>query len=406
MNTESIGTRKKYIIYFFSSVLLVFFVVSALMLSLLKAYDLYLVHVKKVQIPQISEKMNDLVVYPYAMLAIRPYFVDDSTNYYPRNSHYNDTKMHTGKNGFFMDRNIDSPPDKAFSDINIVLIGGSAAQGWGASNNKAMIYSLLEKKLNAFYVRRKINFSVYNFAMGSSVTYQNFIMLNRQGHKIQPDIIVSFSGRNDFVVPLIHEDGKIIPYCSNQLSGLLEATRISNNPKWLASVYKFLPGIMSTTKIGFLLRAHSLDKYTDFASTQYWRNEPSDFDLRRDLTDIELHTLRDNIIQEYIDALKSIKRDFPSALMVVAFQPTTITLSRFPGIYDELRGKTISQLQHSTGWFFDDFQQYFVDKKLLGTAMLQDDCHLTNDGQELVSSKLAEDLRPVVDRVCRRRGLN
>ena len=95
----------------------------------------------------------------------------------------NGGRFRSGDHGFFIDFDLDQPPPKAKGEFRVVLIGGSAAAGWGASANDNMLYKVLERR----FAGQKpcgstMTLSVINLAMGGALTHQNFNALNRWGH--------------------------------------------------------------------------------------------------------------------------------------------------------------------------------------------------------------------------------
>ena len=61
---------------------------------------------------------------------------------------YQKTDIKTGKNGFFIDFDLNDPPEKDEDEFRIILVGGSGAMGYGGQTNDKMFYKLLEKKIN------------------------------------------------------------------------------------------------------------------------------------------------------------------------------------------------------------------------------------------------------------------
>src|SRR5208337_2260268 len=101
---------------------------------------------------------------------------------------------------FFIDFDLERPPAKEPNEFRIILIGGSSAQGIGGRRNAERFYTLLERDLTRSLADAGIRVRVINLAMASWVTYQNFIALNKWGHALEPDLILSFAGNNDLGV--------------------------------------------------------------------------------------------------------------------------------------------------------------------------------------------------------------
>ncbi len=87
----------------------------------------------------------------------------------------------------------------------ILMTGGSAAYGVGATANSKTVPSQVEHYLNAH--SEGVRYKVLNLAMGSWIAYQQFIGLSLFGLPLDPDWIVVMDGRNDGVVPCGHGSG-------------------------------------------------------------------------------------------------------------------------------------------------------------------------------------------------------
>ncbi len=78
----------------------------------------------------------------------------------------------------------------------IFLVGGSSAEGRGASSNAATLAACLEKILNG--LAGKERFRVVNAGMSGFVTYQQFSLIEGELiPKFQPRMIISLDGHND-----------------------------------------------------------------------------------------------------------------------------------------------------------------------------------------------------------------
>src|ERR1043166_412258 len=99
----------------------------------------------------------------------------------------------------------------------VVLSGGSAIWGVGASSDATSIAGQLEHKLNT--VQNRFHYRVLNLAMGGWTAYQQFIALAMFGHNLQPDWIVTMDGFNDAAVTCAHSQGAGYPL----YYGLMEA---------------------------------------------------------------------------------------------------------------------------------------------------------------------------------------
>ena len=73
-------------------------------------------------------------------------------------------------------------------DINILLLGGSVAQGFPSE--------ILE---NAIENKYKKKVKVFNAGMGGYISSQELVLLTRYGYKLKPDVIINLNGANDII---------------------------------------------------------------------------------------------------------------------------------------------------------------------------------------------------------------
>lgn len=215
-----------------------------------------------------------------------------------------------GPKGFAVDFDPENPPAKTPGEFRIVLIGGSGAQGWGAPSPDQSMARILERNLR----KSGRNVRVINMAMGSSITYQNFISLNRFGRKLEPDLILSYAGANDFVVPFEHEHLTDVHYQFHQLRALAIAARGSEFPPGIAWLRDLFPNLMTRTQIGYALKVLLYRDWLERRSVELYREhrgaQPTDPNV----------FLREAAATQMTHALRSIKRDFEGVPIVLIWQ--------------------------------------------------------------------------------------
>ena len=74
---------------------------------------------------------------------------------------------------------------------NIVMLGGSVAFGYGATNNEQTISSLLGEKL------RSDGYEIFNLAQGGFTSFMDLFSLNTIGIYLEPDVIIVMEGYAD-----------------------------------------------------------------------------------------------------------------------------------------------------------------------------------------------------------------
>ena len=343
--------------------------------------------------------MHTQDLYPYTNFHIQSNYSLEMPNLissWP--DYYDNMKYVSGDNGFFTDFNLNDISKKKSNEYRIILTGGSGAQGWGASKNDKMFYTLLEKKLQNKFSDRKI--TLINLAMGGSVTYENFIALNKWGHKIDPDLIISFSGNNDLNFPLMSNSDTSHYYYN--LMGLLESTKTSNS-KFKIFLAKYFPHI-NKSEIGFAINFINIKNNVILARNKYLRNNYAD---------------KNDIVDNYIHAIKSIQRDFPEIPFILAIQPSTGFIDKIAegladndkkynlsdGRYErnekliELYKMTIKELytgKHIELNNFIDFNEIFLINKYFTSRNLIDFCHLADEGHQIVADELGNFIEKII----------
>jgi hypothetical protein len=295
-----------------------------------------------------------------------------------------DGEFRLGSMGFAIDFDILSPPAKQSNEYRIILIGGSGAQGWGASSTETTMARVLETLLNKRADGH--TYRVINLAMGSSVTYQNFISLNRWAHPLQPDLILSYSGVNDCVVPLVHDQLRDAYLYFNELNGMVIAARASEVPPQLSWLYWLFPNLMTNTSLGYGI------KYALYPQFFIERGEES-FDHAYGRRYNDPNTFMDEVVSpEYIHAMQSIRRDFDWIPMLIVWQAMSPDEMRVPfgqfrrDLYDRMYQQAAEHLS-GPGWYTANFNAFNEKSPRDGVAV-----HLADRGQRILAEYIAKKL--------------
>jgi hypothetical protein len=305
-----------------------------------------------------------------------------------------DYDVKTGPLGFFIDFDIENPPPKKAGEYRIILIGGSGAQGWGGQSNDKMLYRVLEKRLNESLARSGRSFKVINMAMASSITYQNYIALNRWGHALQPDLILSYSGRNDWMVPVKHEGFSDTHYQFNRLNALVYASRgceYAPRFRWLSALF---PNVMNRSNLGIALKLLvDYDDTLDRAKDGYRES--------RGVPSADMQAMfYTRVVPFYVHALKSIKRDYEGISVMVAWQalapdeiaPGTAVLGVdfYNRMFEEAKEQLAGYI--NTRWYFLNVHQRF-EHESRPTGIRG---HLSDEGHVLVADLIAREIEAQV----------
>jgi len=334
-------------------------------------------------------ELHTLDVYPYTGFHVRANVHLRGKMPLEANCCYDDFDVQSGDHGFFVDFDLDNPPPKPQNEFCIVLVGGSAAQGYGGQSNAQMFYRLLEELLNQRLPNKARHVKVVNLAMANSTSYQNFIALNKWGHALEPDLILSFSGVNDALVPL-SQGGSDMPYRFNGVIGLARAAWVSENPAVLRDFLEFYPSINNSLLATSIRVLNAADIGTRATIEYVQAQQYPGFQVLASAG------------RMYVQAFKSIKRDFSGIPIAIAFQPAAINSSAFWASYNSLYNQAVRDLQGyiNTQWLFLDLNKSFRDKDLLQPPYLivknGYGVHLLNEGHRVVAQELCEGLLPFV----------
>jgi hypothetical protein len=296
------------------------------------------------------------------------------------------------------------PPPKPANELRVIVIGGSGAQGQDAPVPERFDLKL-EKLLNDELSGTQWHVRFINMAMGGSMTYQNFIAIDRWGVRLEPDIILSYSGRNDLWVT--YQQGSDAFYMFSQLSylaGLLDYSIRDEEPRFMRLFAKYLPRIYERTPIPFHLKDMFFGpEYRQLAIRRY-REQFGLPDIEGDPA-AYLRTIEAISIPLQVQGLKSIKRDLLGVPIVVSWQYTNKADIYGNNLSDEIYDHMFERVrEESTGycngdWIFintHDILRDMADPSLGGA-------HLTPKGHTVLAGLLLEPMHKLALSLIKRR---
>jgi hypothetical protein len=375
-------------------------VVLALFLCV-KLFDVYVDKTRPMLADAESEQltMRTFNYYPYTENHIQPYFHAKGRELWT--DFYKDFDVQSGDHGFFVAFDVDRPPKKEPNEIRIILTGGSAAQGWGGRTNADMFYRKLETALNDQLKidRKQLKVTLINLAMAGSQSYQNYIALNKWGHKLEPDLILSFSGHNDLAVPFTtYTDAT-----GSNYGGLNAMRRYADSPRWLKRLGHIFPGIVKKTSFGEIVRLYYFGEYqTDWNIAYLLSHYDSNYgplpraEAQRHYQEqitAKHNTLYETVIPLYVHSLQSMKRDFMGIPLVIAFQPLNVPDHHYEIMVKRVTEELTGYMNDKT-YIFDLYANWKENNFYPGSLI--DSVHLSNEGHELVTEKLKKLLYPIV----------
>lgn len=228
-------------------------------------------------------------------------------------SHY---KIKTNKFGFFTPFPVDNYPEKKHKEFRIILVGGSGAQGHGASSNAKMFYSQLEKRLNANFEKDGFEVRVINLGLAGMEAKQIAPILRTFGHRLKPDLILAYVGANDIHKYAGHQTKGLKNLCSSYTSYNLNANHIA--PNWIKGLGRWFPHLMYEYGFARLIkRKLYFQTYKEMGFNECL----SDLGIEKDKT-LRLNQAIYNkfLVPLFIENFKAIKRDFCDIPILLAWQ--------------------------------------------------------------------------------------
>jgi len=249
--------------------------------------------------------------------------------------------------------------------------------------------------------------SVVNLAMGAATVYQNFIALNRWGHKLAPDAIISFSQFNEIYLPWAFKIDANVG--AEFAGGMQKVFRYSASPPWLKTLARFFPGLVKRTSLGSHVRLYYLVDYMKewkaaYGAATFDPNISTDPKEReRRYREMVEPMPREEIMKiittpVYAHSLESISRDFPDIPLFAVFQPSEGTPGGIHEMFDSIQHTVVDEHRYTNVRFFNLFDIWEKNNWFPGSFV--DGVHLSNDGHERVTGYLSEYLDPFVRERC------
>ena len=329
--------------------------------------------------------LRELDLYPFTGFHVRANH--HATGFLEPGQPYKDFDVRSGDLGFFGIDFAQIPPKKQ-GEIRVVLVGGSGAQGWGGRRNEDMLYVRLAHHLNAALAKCGATVSVFNMAMGGSISYQNFVALNLWGHRLEPDLILSYSGLNDFSIITYY--GSRVYYRFPELLTMFELQRSVEFPPGTvsAAVDGLFPNLMRKTSIGTMARMFNVDYYRNESLRKYLALVRTADGLPEQPGDAAA-AFRRVTHPFYVHALRSIKRDFEGIPIAVVYQAEKAWEGDNKKLYDGWFEQIAESLRGymNDDWIFLNGHAYMQQYPEANTG-----AHLGNAGQDILAARLAQEL--------------
>jgi hypothetical protein len=220
---------------------------------------------------------------------------------------------------------VGRPYNKAADEKVVLLTGGSAAWGVGATATDRTVAGRMEYYLNSLQSGQR--YTVINLAMGSWIAFQQFIGLQFWGAQFAPDWVVSMDGFNDAGTGCAFSQGP-------------------GNPLYFATMRSYIDGYLMSTLHPVFYRGwfenelilHSR-AYRIITGKQYVPDDQI-FDqsstentvFRRQITPTKVGESR-QILAFYLAAERGMLKLFPQARYILSTQPV---VNQFTGDFNDI----------------------------------------------------------------------
>ncbi len=148
---------------------------------------------------------TDLKLYPYVMFRMSPNFHSKTIN--------------VNSMGF---RGREIEKEKREGLFRIIVVGGSAAMGYGSTSDETAFPYVLERLLNA--ESKGARFEVINAGLAAAISRQELIVIAAELLDLRPDMIILFDGFNDIVGSVINDRRPNYPWRFETLEKAISAS--------------------------------------------------------------------------------------------------------------------------------------------------------------------------------------
>lgn len=148
------------------------------------------------------------------------------------------TWLGTNSNGFYGQSKTYKLVKKIGSK-RVLILGGSAAMGLGATDRKSVLANLLEERLNIN--QNIVHYEVLNCAVGDYSSTQSLLAFQTELLSFEPDVVVMVDGFNDFSHSLWGSkfaNGSWLPNSTRSFDDCVYAIQKWENP-WNPEVLKY-----------------------------------------------------------------------------------------------------------------------------------------------------------------------
>jgi lysophospholipase L1-like esterase len=264
------------------------------------------------------------------------------------------------------------------NEFRIFILGGSVAQGYGASTSNKKYYKILEKKLNDNKPEDiKKNFNIISAGRLGYVSGQELALLINGVLDFKPDVTIHLNGANDVIAVSQYHESPGFPFYFQSLKKALEASKLEKELDQSLGESVFLTDLKSMLK---KYKTSSIDLTKKNIVRHYKRNMLASAQI-----------LKANGVDAYffLQPLLQFKSKKSSEENKFSKTSRTQAIKMWGSTYP-LMGNSLKEISESTGIKWKDLQNAFdAEEKTVFT----DSVHLTDLGQALLANIIFEEIK-------------
>jgi lysophospholipase L1-like esterase len=267
---------------------------------------------------------------------------------------------------------------KTQNEFRIFILGGSVAQGYGASTPNKKYYKILEKKLNENKPERiKKNFSVISAGRLGYVSGQELALLINGVLDFKPDMTIHLNGANDVITVSQYNESPGFPFYFQRLKKALEASKLEKELDQTLGKSTLLTDLKNMLK---KYKTSSINLTTTNIVRHYKRNMLAAAQL-----------LKANGVDSYLFLQPLLPFKSKKSSNEIKFTKTSraqairVWKSTYP-----LMGNSLKEISKSTGIKWKDLGNAFNEEK---KTVFTDSVHLNDLGQTLLAEAIFEEIK-------------
>jgi lysophospholipase L1-like esterase len=264
------------------------------------------------------------------------------------------------------------------NEFRIFILGGSVAQGYGASTPDKKFYKILEKKLNEEKPKfiKKI-FNVISAGRLGYVSGQELALLINGILDFKPDMTLHLNGANEMIAVSQYHESPGYPFYFQSLKEAFEATKLERKLDQTLGESVFLSDLKNMLK---KYKTSSIDLMKKNIARHYNRNMQTSAQILN-ANGIDAYFFLQPLLQfksQTSSTEKKFIKTFPK-------QGMTMWKSTYPLLEKSLKG-----ISKSTGIKWKSLKNVFNKEE---KTVFTDSVHLTNLGQTLLAEIIFQEIK-------------